>query len=564
VSFDMDRHDYVDRFGPTVGDRVRLGDTDLWVRIEADHTSYGDEALWGYGRNLRLGMNQRATPTPSELDVVICGVVVVDPTVGVIKTDIGIKDGRIVGLGRAGNPSITDGVDLTIGPGTLPIMGHGLIATPGGIDSHVHLLTPRVLPVALSAGITTLITAGFEEPVWSMHNMLRATDPWPLNIGLQACARSTDPGSLEQLIAGGAVGLKIHEDFGAYPDLIDATLRVADTEDVAVCLHTDGLNESAELADTLAAIDGRTVHAYHVEGAGGGHVPDLISLVGHRHVICSSTTPTLPFTASALDEHLGMILAVHGGHPWLADDVATAVERVRPGTMAAEGPLHDLGAIQIINSDSQGMGRIGETIRRTWQLAHVMKAWRATADGTGWDGHDPDAIDDNARVLRYLAKYTVEPARVHGIAHEVGSLQPGRLADIVLWKPTHFGAKPTTVFKSGWWAWGAFGDGNASVRGSQPVRYGAHLGGAGEAAAALSVAFVSGRADDSAAARGLGLRRRTSVVRSTRGIDRGDLLANTASVPVEVDDDGTVRAGDRVLAVEPARDLPLNRRYRLS
>jgi urease subunit alpha len=562
----MDRRDYVERFGPTVGDRVRLGDTDLWVRIEADHTSYGDEALWGYGRNLRLGMNQRATPSPSELDVVLCGVVVVDPTVGVIKTDIGIKEGRIVGLGRAGNPSITDGVDLTIGPGTLPIMGHGLIATPGGIDSHVHLLTPRLLPVALSAGITTLITAGFEEPVWAMHNMLRATDPWPLNVGLQACARSTDAGSMEQLIAAGAVGLKIHEDFGAYPDLIDATLHVADSEDVAVCLHTDGLNESAELADTLAAIDGRTVHAYHVEGAGGGHVPDLISLVGHRHVICSSTTPTLPFTASALDEHLGMILAVHGGHPWLADDVATAVERVRPGHDGGRG-----AAARPRRHPDRQQRLAGHGPDRRDDPPHL--AARTRHEGVARDGGrhrlgrvtTSDAVDDNARVLRYLAKYTVEPARVHGIAHEVGSLQPGRLADIVLWKPSHFGAKPTTVLKGGWWAWGALGDGNASVRGSQPVRYGAHLGGAGDAAASLSVAFVSERADGRRRdGRGLGLRRRTSVVRGTRGIDRGDLLANTATVPVEVDADGTVRAGDRVLAVEPARDLPLNRRYRLS
>ncbi|HVM21079.1 MAG TPA: urease subunit alpha, partial [Egibacteraceae bacterium] len=401
----LPREAYAGRYGPTTGDRIRLGDTDLWVRVTDDHAAHGDEAVWGYAKTLRLGMTQATRPTDSELDVVVCGVVLIDPVLGVVKTDIGIKDGRVVGCGRAGNPATTDGVDLVIGPGTLPIMGYGLIATPGGVDSHVHLITPRLLPVALSAGITTLLTAGFEEPAWAMQRMYQSTDTWPLNLGLQACARSTDEGALTRLIQAGAVGMKIHEDYGAYPDLIDATLRVADAEDIAVCLHTDGLNESAELADTVAAIDGRTVHAYHVEGAGGGHVPDLIGLVGHRNIICSSTTPTLPYTRSALDEHLAMILAVHGGQPHLEADVAAAVERIRPSTMAAEGPLHDLGAIQIINSDSQGMGRIGETIRRTWQLAHAMKAWRSTAAGAGWNAEDA-ADDDNARVLRYLAKYT--------------------------------------------------------------------------------------------------------------------------------------------------------------
>jgi urease subunit alpha len=571
VSVHIDRREYIERFGPTVGDRIRLGDTNLWVRVEADHAAPGDEALWGYAKNLRLRMNQTARTTPSELDVVVCGAVVIDPVLGVVKTDIGIKDGRVVGLGRAGNPAITGGVDMSIGPGTLPIMGHGLIATPGGIDSHVHLITPRLLPVALSAGITTIITAGFEEPAWAMHNMYRAIDPWPVNVGLQACARSVEPGSLERLIEAGAIGLKIHEDFGAYPDLIDATLKVADADDIAVCLHTDGLNEAAELEDTITAIDGRTVHAYHVEGAGGGHIPDLIALAGVPNVICSSTTPTLPYTRSALDEHLGMILAVHGGHPHVAGDVAAALERVRPSTMAAEGPLHDLGSIQIINSDSQGMGRIGETIRRTWQLAHVMKVWRTTEGGRDWsrDAHDEldlagDRHDDNDRARRYLAKYTVEPARVHGIDHEVGSLQPGRLADIVLWRPASFGAKPETVLKSGWWAWGAFGEGNASVERAQPVRYGPHLGGSQSAAAALSLAFVSARAAEKGTLPGLGLGRRTSLAHGMRDLSRDRLAANRSAVPVQVDADGTVRSGNRVLAVDPVATLPLNRRFRLS
>lgn len=564
MSVELPRASYVTRYGPTVGDRVRLGDTDLWVRITADHATPGDEALWGYAKNLRLGMSQTAMTSPSELDVVVCGVVLLDPVLGIVKTDIGVKDGRVVGIGRAGNPAITDGVELTIGPGTLPIMGHGLIATPGGVDSHVHLITPRLLPVALSAGVTTIITAGFEEPVWAMGRMLQSTDTWPLNVGLQACARSREPDANRRLVEAGAVGFKIHEDYGASAELIDATLRVADDEQVAVCLHTDGLNESVEFEDTVAAIDGRVVHAYHVEGAGGGHIPDLISMVGARSVLCSSTTPTLPFTPSALDEHLDMILAVHGGHPHVREDVEAALERVRAGTMAAEGPLHDLGAIQIINSDSQGMGRIGETIRRTWQLAHVMRGWARSEAGAGWDGGLPPSDDDNDRVLRYLAKYTVEPARVHGIAHEVGSLEPGRMADIVLWRPGWFGAKPELVLKAGYWAWGAYGEGNASVEHAQPVRFGAHLGGGPVAAASLSATFVSPRAAEQQQLAPLGLRRRISPVIGTREVTRASLQANRATVAVTVDADGTVRAGDRVLQVDAVTRLPLNRRHRIS
>ncbi len=443
----MSRAEYARRYGPTTGDRVRLADTDLWVEVEGDHVGYGDEPIWGYGKNIRSRMTQSDRSTgPSELDVLIAGVLVIDPYLGIVKTNIGIKDGRIVGTGRAGNPDLTNGVELTIGPNTLPIMGYGLIATAGAVDSHVHLLTPNLVPVALGAGVTTLITAGFEEPPMAMGLTMQAFEGLPVNLGLQASARTDRPGAVEGVIEAGAIGLKIHEDWGAYPEVIDATLTQADAFDIAVCLHTDSLNESAQLSDTVAAIDGRAVHAYHVEGSGGGHIPDVLGLVAEPNIICSSTTPTIPFGTATAREHVEMILAVHGGNPAVKADVEAARERARESTMAAEGPLHELGAISIINSDSQGMGRIGETVRRTFQLAHLMKAWRETDAAAGFAAapgiSHPDArsrpevqLADNDRVLRYLAKITAEPAIVHGIASEVGSLLPGRIADIVLWSP---------------------------------------------------------------------------------------------------------------------------------
>ena len=561
----LSREDYAGRFGPTTGDLVRLADTGLWVRVEDDHVGYGDEPVWGYAKNFRSRQAQfdRATPD-SELDMLIAGVVVIDPFLGVVKTNIGIKDGRIAGIGRAGNPDITAGVELTIGPNTWPVNGYGLIATAGGIDSHVHLITPRLVPVALSAGITTLITAGFEEPPYVMDKTLRAFEFLPVNLGLQASARTEVPGQVERVLEAGACGLKIHEDWGAYPEIIDATLRLADAHDVAVCLHTDGLNESCELADTVEAIGGRAVHAYHVEGAGGGHIPDLIAITGVPNVVCSSTTPTIPYGRATAAEHLEMILAVHGGSAAVPDDVNAARERIHPATMAAEGPLHELGAISIVNSDSQGMGRIGETIRRTWQLAHAMKLWRQTPPGQGWPGAPAAGADDNQRVLRYLAKYTAEPARVHGIEQEVGSLRPGRLADIVLWRPTHFGVRPELVLKGGWFAWGPIGAGNASVEGAEPRRYGPHWAGQGAAAPALCTTFVSAAAQAAGIGRRLGSQRRFAAVRGTRQVSRGALVANTAVTPVEVDlAAGTVRLRGRVLAAEPVSEVPLNRRYLL-
>jgi urease subunit alpha len=554
------RADHATRHGPTAGDRIRLGDTDLWIGIERDLTDPADQALWGYAKNWRSGMAQhdRAT-TESELDTIVASAVVLDPLLGVVKADIGIKDGRIAGIGRAGNPDITDGVDLTIGPNTWPIPCHGLIATPGAVDSHVHLLSPRLVPVALAAGVTTLITAGFEEPPWRMLRTLEAFEYLPVNIGLQPSARTGVPGQLEVAIEAGAAGLKIHEDWGAYPEVIDEVLRAADAHDIQVCLHTDGLNESCELADTVEAIAGRAIHAYHVEGSGGGHIPDLIGIVREPNVFCSSTTPTIPYGPSTGAEQLDMKLIVHEGNQALPDDVVAARELVHPATMEAEGPLHDLGAISIVNSDSQGMGRIGETVRRTFQLAHVMKAAASTHE------EDGDGGDDNDRVLRFLAKVTEEPARVHGIAHEVGSLAPGRLADLVLWEASSFGVKPVMVFKGGVVAWSAIGEGNASVHGAQPTRFGPDWGAMGTAPTAVSTTFVSETALDAGIAGRLGTRRRLVAVRGTRSIRRDDLALNRTVPAIEVSPrDGTVTMDGRVLRTEPVGEVPLSRRYLLA
>ncbi len=554
------RAEHATRHGPTAGDRIRLGDTDLWIRIERDLTDPADQALWGYAKNWRSGLAQHDfATTESELDTVVASAVVLDPVLGVVKADIGIKDGRVAGIGRAGNPDISDGVDLTIGPNTWPIPCHGLIATPGAVDSHVHLLSPRLLPVALSAGVTTLITAGFEEPPWRMLRTLEAFEHLPVNIGLQPSARTGVPGQLESVIEAGAVGLKIHEDWGAYPEVIDEVLRAADAHDIQVCLHTDGLNESCELAETVEAIAGRAIHAYHVEGSGGGHIPDLIGIVREPNVFCSSTTPTIPYGPSTGAEQLDMKLIVHEGNPALPDDVVAARELVHPATMEAEGPLHDLGAISIVNSDSQGMGRIGETVRRTFQLAHAMKAAASTHEDDG------DGRDDNERILRYLAKVTEEPARVHGISDEVGSLAPGRLADLVLWDASSFGVKPVMVLKGGVVAWSAIGEGNASVHGAQPTRYGPDWGATGAAPAALSATFVSAAALDAGLARKLGTRRRLVAVRGTRSIRRRDLARNRTVPEIDVSpEDGTVTLNGQVLRSDPVTEVPLSRRYLLA
>src|SRR6058998_2215348 len=414
---ELSRADYAARYGPTKGDRVRLGDTNLIALIERDETSYGDEVLRGWAKTMRTGiMMSDRTSSASELDLLISNVVVIDPVLGVLKANIGVKDGLIAGVGRAGNPDIVDNPDLLIGSATAPVYGQGFIATPGGIDTHVHLVQPRLIPVALAAGMTTLITGGLNDnPAFNLRRMFQAFEHQPINLGVLGRAASTVPEPLEREIESGACGLKVHEDYAGYPSIVDQALTVADAYDVQIAMHTDGLNESCELAETVAAIAGRTIHAYHVEGIGGGHAPDILAIAGVDHVIGSSTTPTIPYGINAVAEHHAMMWAVHGTNPKVPSDHLMIRERIRNSTMVAESVLHELGAISVINSDSQGMGRIGEVIRRTWQLAHQMKLLRGEV-----------TEHDNPRLLQYLAKYTINPARAHGIDRWVGSLEPGR------------------------------------------------------------------------------------------------------------------------------------------
>ncbi len=565
----LSRAERLARFGPTTGDLVRLADTSLRVRVREDRQAAGDEPVWGYAKDFRIGMAQSTSAGPSSLDAVVVGALVIDPVVGIVKADIGIKDGRVVGIGRAGNPGISEGIDLPIGPHTAPITAYGLIATPGAVDSHVHTISPNLLAAALSAGVTTLVTAGFNEPPAAMEVVLRGLEDWPLNVGLQANARATDDAALEPLLEAGAVGFKIHEDYGAAPELIDHALRFAERCDVSVSLHTDGLHETAELEDTVAAIAGRTVHAYHVEGSGGGHVPDVIGLVREANVICSSTTPTIPWGISAADETLAMTMLNHGTSWAVPEDVALVLERLHPATMAAEGPLHELGAIAIVNSDSQGMGRIMETVRRTFQLADAMKAWRASEAGravaraTGFDtGPGDEPGDDGDRVLRYLAKVTLEPAITHGISEHVGTLAAGRIADIVLWKPAYFGVKPEYVIKGGHLAWAPLGEGNASVERAEPTRYARDFAGRAHAAPSVAVTFVSASADPERLRRRLDTGRELIAVRGCRGLTRASLARNRFTAAIEVDPgDGRVTLGGIPVAADPATDLPLSRRY---
>ena len=561
----LSRAERLARFGPTTGDIVRLADTALRVRVREDRQAPGDEPVWGYAKDLRVGMAQSTTAGPSELDAVVVGALVIDPLIGIVKADIGIKDGRIVGIGRAGNPGISEGIELSIGPHTVPITAYGLIATPGAIDTHVHTISPNLIPAALSAGVTTLITAGFDEPPAAMERTLRGLEHWPINVGLQANARAADDAALEPLLDAGAVGFKIHEDYGASPELIDHVLTFAETRDISVSLHTDGLHETAELEDTVAAIAGRTVHAYHVEGSGGGHVPDVIGLVREANVICSSTTPTIPWGVSAADETLAMTMLNHGASWAVAEDVALVLERLHPATMAAEGPLHELGAIQIVNSDSQGMGRIMETVRRTFQLADLMKTWRTTEGGqrlAATAGLPDEGSDDGDRVLRYLAKVTIEPAITHGIADQVGSLVPGRIADIVFWKPAYFGVKPEFVLKGGHPAWSPLGDGNASVERAEPTRYAPEFAGLPHAAPTVSITFVSGSADVAALRRRLDSGRTFVPVTRCRGLARSSLAWNRSTAAIEVDPvTGRVTLGGLAVATEAATDVPLSRRY---
>jgi len=559
MPYEMERDRHALLYGPTVGDRIRLGDTNLVARVERNLIPYGSEAMIGAGRSLRDGM-MIAGPLSgreSKLDFVITNVVTIDPVLGILKADIGIKDGLIVGVGNAGNPDITDGIDLLIDTCTTVYQGNGLIATPGALDVHVHMLTPQLIPEALSAGITTLI-GGASGPVFDTgvgapyfyDRMVEAYQGVPVNIGFLTRA-SSDFDKIVANVEAGALGMKIHEDMGSYLSVIDTSLRVSDQYDVQSIIHTDSINEFGHLEDTLAAFAGRTIHAYHIEGAGGGHVPDLLALAGHSNILPSSTNPTNPYTVNTLEEHLDMILTCHLQFPEVPEDVAFADSRIRAETVAAEDVLHDLGAISMMASDSQGMGRIGESPMRCWQLAHKMKAQSAVQDED----------DDNERILRYVAKYTINPAIAQGIAEYVGSLEPGKVADVVLWNPRFFGAKPDLVIKGGMVSWAPLGAGNAATMFVEPRMYRPMFGGMGGAAERLGCLFVSQAAAPHVQQR-TATRRRVAPVRNTRSISKRDMVRNAATPEITVDPDTyTVRVDGEVATSEPAETLPLGQLY---
>ncbi|HEX5511945.1 MAG TPA: urease subunit alpha [Actinomycetales bacterium] len=556
--------DYAAVHGPTTGDRVVLGDTGLVVQVEDDAQRLGEEFLAGFGKTARDGLHLRAATVRETCDVVVSNVLLLDPVLGVRKTSIGIRAGRIAAVGRAGNPDTLDDVDVVVGTGTAIISGEGLIATPGAIDTHVHLLSPRIMEASLASGVTTVLAQEF-GPVWGvgvnspwgLRNAFAAFDAWPVNIGFLARGSSSHEGPLvEALVEAGACGFKVHEDMGAHARALDTALRVAEQHDVQVALHTDGLNESLSVTDTLAVLDGRTIHAFHIEGCGGGHVPDVLRLAGVPHVIGSSTNPTLPFGRDAAAEHLAMIMAAHGLSEAVPGDVAMARERIRTHTMGAENVLHDLGVIPITSSDAQGMGRAGETVSRTFALAAKMKAERG-------GGYDPDSNEghDNERVLRYLAKLTINPALAHGLSHEVGSVQPGLLADLVLWEPSRFGASPHLVIKGGFPAWGVTGDPNAAIDHAQPLVLGPQVGGHGGAPAEISVAFVSQATRDAGDDR-LPTRRRRVAVSGTRGLTLHDLVRHGRVGTVDVHArTGEVTLDGERLSGEASDSVALSRLY---
>ncbi|WP_328957329.1 urease subunit alpha [Kitasatospora purpeofusca] len=559
-------HDYISVHGPRAGDRIRLGDSGLVVRVESDSQRPGDEFLAGFGKTARDGLHLKPAAVRDTCDVVISNVLVIDAVQGVRKTSIGLVGGRIASIGRAGNPDTLDGVEVVVGTGTTIVSGEGLIATAGAVDTHVHLLSPRIMEASLASGVTTIIGQEF-GPVWgvgvnspwALRHAFNAFDAWPVNIGFLGRGSSSDEAPLiEALVEGGASGFKVHEDMGAHTRALDTALRVAEEYDVQVALHTDGLNECLSVEDTLRVLDGRTVHAFHIEGCGGGHVPNVLKMAGVPNVIGSSTNPTLPFGRDALGEHFGMIVSAHDLKTDLPGDAAMARDRIRAGTMGAEDVLHDLGVIGITSSDAQGMGRAGETVRRTFALAGKMKAELGPMEGDG-----PD--DDNERVLRYIAKLTINPAVAHGLSHEVGSIETGKLADIVLWRPDHFGAKPQLVLKAGFPAYGVVGDPNASTDRCEPLVLGPQFGAHGATAADLSVAFVARAAADGAyldrAADGLPTRRRRVGVRNTRGIGPRDMVRNARTGQVEVTETGLVSLDGDPLRSEPAESVSLSRLY---
>ena len=581
----LSRRQYAEMFGPTIGDRVRLADTELFVEVERDLIveagAVGDEVSFGGGKVIRDGMGQSPVATDAEsLDLVLTNALILDARLGVVKADIGVKHGRIVGIGHAGNPGIQRGVGsafadpatgrrsgMIIGAATEVIAAEGCIVTAGGIDTHIHFICPQQIDEALSSGVTTMIGGGTGPATgtfattctpgaWNMRRMLEAAEAFPMNLGFLGKGNCSTPKPLREQIRAGAIGLKLHEDWGTTPAAIDACLGVADELDVQVAIHTDTLNESGFVEATIRAFKGRTIHTYHSEGAGGGHAPDIIRVCGEPNVLPSSTNPTRPYTLNTIDEHLDMLMVCHHLDSRIPEDVAFAESRIRPETIAAEDWLHDLGAISMMSSDSQAMGRVGEVIIRTWQTAHKMKAQFGVLSGGS------HAAADNFRALRYLAKYTINPAVAHGISHLVGSIEAGKWADLVLFKPAFFGVKPELVLKGGFIACANMGDPNASIPTPQPTFYRPQFGAFGRAVGATSLTFVSGASLGTRALAGLGDRRRLEAVKHTRRLGKRDMVLNDALPRIEVDPETyTVKADGRVLACEPAKVLPMAQRY---
>ena len=569
MSLKISRQAYAEMFGPTTGDRVRLADTALIVEVERDYTVYGEEVKFGGGKVIRDGMGQSQRMARDRVDTVLTNALIIDHW-GIVKADIGLKDGRIAAIGKAGNPDIQPSVTIVIGPGTEVIAAEGMIVTAGGIDSHIHFICPQQIEEALMSGVTTMIGGGtgpatgtFATTVtpgpWHMQRMLQAIDAYPMNIGLLGKGNASQPGPLREQVEAGAIGLKLHEDWGTTPAAIDTCLTVADEMDIQVAIHTDTLNEAGFVDATIAAFKGRAIHTYHTEGAGGGHAPDIIKVCGEPNVLPSSTNPTRPYTINTLDEHLDMLMVCHHLDPAIAEDIAFAESRIRRETIAAEDILHDLGAFSMISSDSQAMGRVGEVILRTWQTAHKMAQQRGKLPG---DPHDARGGHDNFRVKRYIAKYTINPAITHGIAHEVGSIEVGKWADLVLWRPAFFGVKPSLILKGGMIAAAAMGDPNASIPTPQPVHYRPMFAAAGGALHQCSLTFVSGAALAAGIGERDGLAKRLVAVHGTRKIGKRDMIHNAWQPHVTVDPETyQVVADGELLTCEPATVLPMAQRY---
>jgi urease subunit alpha len=566
MSYRMSRRAYAETFGPTVGDRVRLADTDLIIEVERDHTTYGDEVKFGGGKVIRDGMGQSPIPNAEgAVDTVITNALILDWW-GIIKADVGIKNGKICAIGKAGNPYIQDQVTIIIGPGTEAIAGEGLILTAGGIDTHIHFICPQQIEVAIASGITTMIGGGTGPAAgtnattctpgpWYLGQMLKSLDAFPMNFGLLGKGNSAQPKALEEQVEAGAIGLKLHEDWGTTPAAIDTCLSVAEDYDIQVAIHTDTLNEAGFVEDTIAAFKNRVIHTYHTEGAGGGHAPDIIKVCGQANVLPSSTNPTRPYTVNTLEEHLDMLMVCHHLDPSIPEDVAFAESRIRRETIAAEDILHDLGAFSIISSDSQAMGRIGEVIIRTWQTGHKMKVQRGTLP------EDSDR-NDNHRAKRYIAKYTINPAITHGIADHVGSVEVGKLADLCLWRPAMFGVKPEMVIKGGMIAWAQMGDANASIPTPQPVHMRPMFGNFGQAIAPISYTFMSKAAIKKGVHEALGLHKTAIAVQNIRNLSKRSLKLNDALPQMEVDPETyEVRADGELLTCEPMTVLPMAQRY---